>query len=482
MLMNDVPTKLHDEWIRYKYFWKNNIYSGKMVMTAPIQAMQALLNYSWMFDMLKANGQHRRITQDRSGPLLEASALAYSKTSKAVTQIFSDTFKYPERTILMENMVPPEIPWAMGLNTFVVESVARLLALMDQHGVHRYLDVAENSGLPTDSCGLNRTTMGTILAEDLPQGQAIISSNLPCDGGMTSYAKLEKMSGLPIYRLDVPYNFKDDKAMDFFAEDMRGMITFLEQHTGAKMNWDRLREICDNYNKSIEIESDTFDLLRHDPAPLTGECTWQAHYVYQNAYPGTQDAIDMFKKINDLAHTNLREGKPSFPDMRYRALLWNPPVNCYPGIWNWVEQAWGVGILMDMETYGYMEFVDTSSNEAMLKSLGKKQMWATMARHSRGPVENFFNDIWKAVEVFQADILFFAAHLGCKSSMGMVGVLRDECRKRGIKLCVFDYELMDSRVVTRQGIRDQINDYMKNVMKAEPLNPDLLVLDDSNDW
>ncbi len=481
-MTNMIPPALRDEWIKYKYYWLNQSYSSKMASAIPKQTMVTLLTQPWMFDMLKSNGQHRRVTEGRSGGLLEASALAYSKTSKAITQMLTNTLKYPERTVLVENMVPPEIVWAMGLNTFIVELIARLLALMDQHGVHRYMDIAENAGLPPDSCGLNRCTFGTIVADALPKGIAMISSNLPCGGGMTSYAKLEQLSGLPTYRLDIPYNFKEDEAMDVFVEDMMGMIAFLEEHTSGHMDWNKLRQICENYNRAVEFEAETFDLLSHDPAPLCGDCIWQSHYVYQNAYPGTQDAIDMFRRINEIARENVKANRPAFDEMRYRALLWNPPVNCYPSIWNWIERAWGVGIIMDEETYGYMELIDTSSNEAMLKSLGRKQMWAPMARHTRGPMENFFSDLWKAVELFKADMVIFPAHVGCKSTLGIIGQIRDECRKRGINLCVFDYELMDSRVVTRQGIRDQINDYMKNIMKAQPLRPDLLVFDDSNDW
>jgi hypothetical protein len=64
----------------------------------------------------------------------------------------------------------------------------------------------------------------------------------------------------------------------------------------------------------------------------------------------------------------------------------------------------------------------------------------------------------------------------------MNGVMREQAQKRGIPMCFFDYELTDSRVCSRQGIRDQISSFMTNVMKAEPLDESLPVIDDDGDW
>ena len=92
-------------------------------------------------------------------------------------------------------------------------------------------------------------------------------------------------------------------------------------------------------------------------------------------------------------------------------------------------------------------------------------------------------------QAYGADILYpigqsiaFGGTSAQMDSEGLTGLLREKCRERGIKLCVMDYELMDTRVVSRQGMRDQINQFMVDVMKAEPLDPSVLVFDDSKDW
>ena len=38
------------------------------------------------------------------------------------------------------------------------------------------------------------------------------------------------------------------------------------------------------------------------------------------------------------------------------------------------------------------------------------------------------------------------------------------------------------RVVNRQGVRDQINNYMRTVMGEEPVDPSLEILKDDESW
>jgi hypothetical protein len=45
-----------------------------------------------------------------------------------------------------------------------------------------------------------------------------------------------------------------------------------------------------------------------------------------------------------------------------------------------------------------------------------------------------------------------------------------------------NHQLFDPRVVSRQGVRDQVNQFMRTVMQEEPLDPTLEILDDENSW
>ena len=55
---------------------------------------------------------------------------------------------------------------------------------------------------------------------------------------------------------------------------------------------------------------------------------------------------------------------------RFRCVQWNVPTFTYATFWNWLERCWGIECVMDLETYGRLSYIDTSTEESV-KGLGK---------------------------------------------------------------------------------------------------------------
>lgn len=126
---------------------------------------------------------------------------------------------------------------AENLGRIHVADQPHILNMLDQHACDKYMDIAENHGLPGDTCSYPRRAAGVFLADHSPiTNTCLISSNLPCEGGFGSYGIIEEKIGLPTYRLDIPYNFKDEKAIATFVEDMKGMIVFSWLTTGSEQS------------------------------------------------------------------------------------------------------------------------------------------------------------------------------------------------------------------------------------------------------
>lgn len=64
----------------------------------------------------------------------------------------------------------------------------------------------------------------------------------------------------------------------------------------------------------------------------------------------------------------------------------------------------------------------------------------------------------------------------------MHGLFEERARELGIHLVWVSHDLFDPRVVNRQGVRDQINNYMRTVMGEEPVDPSLEILKDDESW
>jgi hypothetical protein len=134
--------------------------------------------------------------------------------------MLEDVFHRRDRLIITEEMVPPDIARAMGLKVWMLEAMGILLPMMTPEVCLKYIDEAENAGVNPDACSLPKATIGMVMKGHMPEGLALVPSNMPCDAGMASYAYIQRAYRLPTYRLDVPGSFTNERAENLFSEDL----------------------------------------------------------------------------------------------------------------------------------------------------------------------------------------------------------------------------------------------------------------------
>ena len=460
-----------DHAVRATYWTENWLRIGWLgVKRGPWTTLSNLKKYPWMWQILNANRLLNMMTRTRTGPYLEANAVVISNIVASILDAVDGLFKFRENTVLHEDLVPPEILYGMGLNPWMIEFLGIVLPLIETRIMESYIDTAENHGIPSDICSLPKSTMGMVLRGEMPAARAIISSNMPCDGGMSQYTLIQRKMGVPVFRLDVPFDFYSERAVDYFTGELTRMIVWLERHTDARMDWDRLREVCEERNRYVELELDLWDQLCARPAPLAAEPVYLSHLMYGIAQPGTQRGTRMMQRLVHIARKMRGRGQGAVEPENFRTVLWNPPTLIFPDLFVWAEQAYGVAMIMDMLTFHRHPFIDTRTPETMLRGLAQCIMQGPMARHTRGPAANFFGDLFYIYEHFGLDMIWMAGHIGCKNTQALNGMFRERCRERDIPLLIIDYDLSDTRVESPVGIRGQVEQFMETVMKADRLD------------
>ena len=433
----------------------------------PVKMLRQLFRYPWMFTLLKANRLHKKFCTGRPPAYHKATAMVINGAVAGVTNILGPVLRYPDRVIINQDMVPPEIFHAMGLAPFMAELNGIMLPMIDPHVMEDYIDTSENQGIPPDICSLPKSTMGLFMKGQVPPAKAIVTSNLPCDGGMSSYTVMENLLQLPTFRLDIPNDVNTPKALAYFREELKRMIQWLEAHTPGRMDWDRLREICEERNRMVEAELELWEMLRVRPAPLAAEAMYLSHLWYFNLFPGHRGSTRTIRRIVELGRKNLEAETPAVRTEKYRALLWNPPLLHFIDLFNWAEKAYGVSLIMDSMSFNRLPYIDTATRDTMLEGIGRNIMNGPMARHTRGPADNYLDDIFYIHKHFHIDMLWVAGHIGCKNTQAMNGILREKCREAGLPLLIINYDLSDPRVVSREAIIEQVNHFMENIMQAK---------------
>lgn len=423
-----------------------------------------LIRYPWILQLLRCTRLMRRLTRGRSGLYLESICLTVHGIVVTLAELIGDIFYHKDRLILSEEMILPDIARAMGLKVWPLEIIGFLLPFLESESDLKYIDETENAGVNPDSCSLLKATTGMIIKGQMPKGLVVLSSNLPCDAGMASYSFIKHTFGTPIYRLDVPYNFYSERAERLFIEDLKGMIRWLEEHTPGRMNWDRLREICEGRNRMFELEMELWDMLRARPAPLAAEAINLSHLWFMNFFGGHKTAIRHYEKLVEMAGKNLSAGIPATPNERYRLGIWGVPFPHFIDICNKVENKYGVILINDSISYNHHTPVDTSTPDSMLRGLGQIIMQGPMVRHNRGPAENYLDDIPRMIKQFNLDMIWMANHVACKSAGALNGILREKLRKMDIPLLILDHDMLDPRIVSHDAMMNQVDHFMDNVM------------------
>ncbi len=185
------------------------------------------------------------------------------------------------------------------------------------------VDAAERSGLASDFCTAIRLGIYCVEASLMPTPSAMVSLLYPCDGaGMLQQviSHNEDWSKVPTYGIDPPYH-SDERSVDYFAEQIRGMVPFLENHTGQKMDLDRLKEVIDESNKQYELWMEYNELRRAKPCPHNWEIGGQQCFgVAQCFQTGDPEGTKWFEMLLDNAEKRISEGRAGIPNEKIRTL------------------------------------------------------------------------------------------------------------------------------------------------------------------
>ena len=156
------------------------------------------------------------------------------------------------------------------------------------------------------------------------------SGQLVCDPRNKWYqAAQHYMPDVPVYEVGMPwpqyefdYDYREvqDYYVKYIVEQLRGLVEFMEKHTGHKMNWDRLSEMVDITDKTWDLIWDTYELRKAKPCPMdTGDAM---NTMVPIAFMmGMQDAYDFFLELNTELKEKIANREGVIPDEKYR-LLW----------------------------------------------------------------------------------------------------------------------------------------------------------------
>ena len=361
-----------------------------------------------------------------------------------------------------------------------------LVSEIDQLTCVPYIDAVESFGLPADTCPVPSSECGALVLDALPHmGTCFISSSMPCDGSvMASSYMSRRFPDLPVFHLTFPVRYEYEETVSDAAEDVKACIRFIEEQTGAKWSWDTYFTAMKRFNVETSYELQKWEVNRTKNPQLIGPC-YELFRKWNYEMDGGSDprVMKTCKKVNRLMlKAYERREEPWRGKMKYRGIVWSCPAHYYANFSNWLANCWGVDILVEMESLNFTRPLETEDPEKALQDLARLYERMVMRRHTNGGYQNVVDELWKQCELWDIDIIIMYQNVACKNMSTLQGILDEQAREKGYHMIWIEHDLMDPRTVSRKTMRSKVNEYMRTVMRAEPVDPSLVDFEDDITW
>ena len=470
---------------------------GMLLMTFSkdlIPALNSALYYRWMISYFCCHGFMDKNIMGLRGSNLRMSHLLIYDVFRYVAENLVLSAKCDkkngncealnQRTVLFDEMTMGQImagfPDLYGfphqlLGVFLVSEIDQLTCVP-------YIDAVESYGLPSDTCPVPSSECGALVTDSLPHmGSCFLSSSMPCDGStMASSYYSRRFPDTPVFHLCFPVRYMDEETVQMGAEDIKACIKFIEEKTGAKWNWDAYFTQIKRFNMETDYELQKWEVNKSAYPQLLGPC-YELFRKWNYEMDGGADprVEKTMKKVNDIlmkAYENKEEPWPG--KMKYRAIVWSCPAHYYANFSNWLANCWGVNVLVEMESLNFTKHLETEDKEEAMRDLARLYERMVMRRHTNGGYQNVVDELWRQCEDWNAKLIIMYQNVACKNMATVQGILDDQGRERGYDLIWVEHDLMDPRTVSRRTMRDKVSEYMRTVMRAEPVDPSLVEFDD----
>jgi len=338
----------------------------------------------------------------------------------------------------------PEICSAMDIPSFCV--VDNLLA---HQPFTADLAAIDANIVPDDMCGLIKLGAYAVDAGLVPTPTGIIAMLEPCDAQSVlheAWLNCDEWKNVPSFGLDPSYR-STDQDWQYFVGELKRMIQFLENLTGKKFSYSKLKTVLEETNKQYELYDEYNQLRKAVPCPAgsfqAAQVCW---YITQHIKAGHPGATEIIKMLLMDAESRYKQGKGWLEKENSRA-LWADLAGTVCGqVGEWLEKEHGINVVMDFQSYTPYSHIDTSSEESMLLGVAKRNLnEVPMIRQARGNVDLFVEDVTRIVKDYKIDFVIFPGHVGHKDQSASIAFLREACRDLGVPLLPLTMDIFDPR-------------------------------------
>ncbi len=371
----------------------------------------------------------------------------------------------------------PAILNAMDIVPATFEVLTTIGALVWKRGMFDYMDYCCEVGMPETSCSAQKGALGAFLA-DLCEKIDIVICDTPgvCDTNANAFAFAAAFMDKPYFQLNYPSTIGDRRSQKYHIDDYKGMIRFIEHHSGNTLNYDRLGEVLTEIDKQDALTAEMEDMLMLVPTPIPPIFTLMI-YAGRFCFAGDPIYTRLLETMVATSKQRMAAGVPGLKAGVEKLRI----VMCYidhftvnMAFYNYLEER-GIAHTGSILTRNFRDDneyvrdlpdnsygIDISSPDAMLESIAQMNARMPMVRSIRGPYDQhgmWLEETLACARSYQADCVIYNGTPGCRNTWGMVKPFARDIEKQGIPVHIMYDDAFDDRVESWEATRERLDEF-----------------------
>jgi benzoyl-CoA reductase/2-hydroxyglutaryl-CoA dehydratase subunit BcrC/BadD/HgdB len=356
---------------------------------------------------------------------------------------------------------PLEILEAMDVRGVFNEFWGVVSNIVNMDSVPEALSVSASTGTPGEVCSFFRNMDGLMHAGKWPKSDMFLYATSCCDN-VKSFHTLGRRYGVPSFGLERSYFPYTTHAMEHWKNEYKRLIAFLEERTGRKMDYDRLKETVRLSYRLTELHIEIDKLVATVPCPLSPEC-YSGTLLAIRLLPGTQQGVDYLTELRDELKERVDKGVGAVENERFR-VMWSAFTPFFdPTLMNLMQDKYGAVNVCDMLSHWRGDPKWMLDPDDPLGNLAYRTVLAPgNCQYSNG-VDVAANLSDKARR-FKVDAAIFNNNWGCKTGAAYGAIIKDELmRLVQVPTLTLHCDVIDHTFISRADVESQMDSFFEMI-------------------
>jgi benzoyl-CoA reductase/2-hydroxyglutaryl-CoA dehydratase subunit BcrC/BadD/HgdB len=327
------------------------------------------------------------------------------------------------------------------------------------------LSISTSIGTPGEVCSFFRNMDGLMEAGVWPRSDMFLYATSVCDN-VKAFHTLGRRYNIPSFGMERSYYPFTEHAIEHWKNEYKRLIAFLEEQTGKRLDYDRLKEVVARSYRLTELQLEIDKLVGHVPTPMGPEC-YAGPLLAIRLLPGTQQAIDFSVELRDELQERVDNGIGAIDNERFR-VLWSSFTPFFdPGLEAFMKEKYGAITVADMLAHWRGESKWMLDPDDPLGNLAYRTVLAPgNCQYSSGvDVGTVLSDLCRQAKV---DVAIFNNNWGCKTGAAYGPIVKDELmRLVNVPTLTINCDVIDSTFITRAEVESQMDSFFEMIESSK---------------